>query len=105
MYPAFPNKRIIFLIITLPLLLSFSFGVLAGLLLALVLLILSDLRLLSLHPRMSYYLLIAILLLLSLSFILVQFFPDNIIFTRIGNIFRGRDTSMSGRTFDSIYLG
>lgn len=105
MNPSFPNKRFIFLIITLPLLLSFSFGVLAGLLLALVLLFLSDLRLLSLHPRMSYYLLIAILILLSLSFIMIQFFPDNIIFTRIANIFKGRDTSMSGRTFDSIYLG
>jgi hypothetical protein len=33
------------------------------------------------------------------------FFPDNVIFTRISNVFAGKDTSFKGRTFDSFYLG
>jgi hypothetical protein len=49
--------------------------------------------------------LLSLLVLLAVLFIVLQFFPDNVIFLRIENIFKGRDSSFSGRTFDSIYLG
>jgi hypothetical protein len=96
---------IVFWMVTIPLLLSLSFGVLIAMIVALVMLFCSDLRLLKLHPKFPRYILIGFLLSLAAFFLAIQFFPDNVIFVRIENVFKGRDTSFSGRTFDSIYLG
>jgi hypothetical protein len=94
-----------FWLVTIPLLLSLSFSVLVGLIVALLLLICSDLRIITLKPNFSRYVLLGLLFLVAMVFVTVQFFPDNVIFLRIENVFKGRDTSFSGRTFDSIYLG
>ena len=101
----YPDKVLILLLVTIPLVLSLSFGVILGLAIALVLLFCSDIRLMSLHPRFPNYLIMGILLLMIILFFAIQFYPDNIIFIRIENIFIGKDTSFSGRTFDSLYLG
>jgi hypothetical protein len=101
----FPNKAIVFWIITIPLLLSLSFGVLAAIIIALVLLFCSDLKLITFNPKLPRYVLYGLLAVVGLLFVIIQFFPDNVIFTRIENVFKGRDTSFSGRTFDSLYLG
>src|SRR4051794_18362212 len=101
----FPNKGFVFIIITVPILLSLSFGVIIGLTLSIILLFCSDIRLLTRSPKLPLYILMTLLVAMAGLFLMVQFFPDNVVFIRIENIFKGRDTSFSGRTFDSIYLG
>jgi hypothetical protein len=91
--------------ITIPLLLSLSFGVIMALSAALILLICSDLKLLSLRPNFVRYLLTSLLVAGGLFFLVLFLFPDNVIFIRIENVIRGKDTSFTGRTFDSVYLG
>jgi hypothetical protein len=99
------GAAVTFWLITIPLLLSLSFGVIMALVAALFLLLCSDLRLLSLRPNFIRYTLTGLLVFCGLLFLVLLFFPDNVIFIRIENVFKGRDTSFSGRTFDSIYLG
>jgi hypothetical protein len=101
----FRNKLFVFFIITVPILLSLSFGVILGLILAIILLLCSDIKLVSQNSKLTTYILTAFILFLGVVFLAIHFFPDNFIFLRIENIFKGRDTSFSGRTFDSIYLG
>ena len=94
-----------FLMVTIPLLLSLSFGVILAIVAAVLLLLCSDLRILSIHRNFARYTLILLVIGFAFLFILLQFFPDNIVFIRIENVFKGRDTSFSGRTFDSVFLG
>jgi hypothetical protein len=101
----FPNKLVILLFISIPLLLSLSFGVIMGLGITLILIFFSDIRLLTRNPRLPFYLAVIMLFVVVSLFLALRFFPDNLIFIRLENIFRGKDTSFSGRTFDSIYLG
>jgi hypothetical protein len=100
-----PNKGFVFFLITIPLLLSLSFGVMAGIIIALGLLFCSDIKLFTYKKRFPFYIILGLVSLCVLLFFALQFFPDNIIFIRIKNIFEGHDTSFSGRTFDSLYLG
>jgi hypothetical protein len=100
-----PNRGLLFWMVTIPLLLSLSFGVLTALIMAMIFLVCSDLRILSLHPKLPRNLLFILLGLMALLFLALQFFPNNVIFVRIENVFKGHDSSFSGRTFDSIYLG
>jgi hypothetical protein len=101
----FPNKLLVFCLVTIPLLLSLSFGVTAGIVISLILLFCSDVKLITLDKKLSLYILITLILFCVFLFFALQFFPNNIVFIRIANIFEGRDTSFSGRTFDSLYLG
>jgi hypothetical protein len=101
----FSKVALAILLITFPLLLSLSFGVIAIMLLALVLLVCSNIRVVYLKPNFQKYVLVSLVLVVAALFFILQFFPDNVVFLRIENIFKGRDSSFSGRTFDSIYLG
>ena len=96
---------LIFFLITLPLILSLSFGIIMGLILSICLLYLSDIRLFTLKRNFPTYLLSAFLLALFVFALLLVFYPNNILFHRMSNVFIGRDTSFKGRTFDSFYLG
>ena len=100
-----PNKLLIFFLVTIPLLLSLSFGVMAGIVISLILLFCSDVKLVTLNKKLSLRILVTLVLFCVFLFFAFQFFPNNIVFVRIANIFEGHDTSFSGRTFDSIYLG
>ena len=100
-----PNRWFVFWLITIPLLLSLSFGVIAAILLTLILLICSDIKVLTFRRKFPLYVISGVIFFCCLLFVLIHFFPNNIIFVRISNIFQGRDTSFSGRTFDSLYLG
>ncbi len=93
------------LMVTIPLLLSLSFGVIMGITLALCLVLLSDLKLFTLNKRLPKYMITIMLLLMLLLIIAILFFPNNILFLRMTNVFKGQDTSFKGRTFDSFYLG
>jgi hypothetical protein len=100
-----PNKALVFFLVTMPLLLSLSFGVILGLILSLTLLFLSDIKLFTLKKRFPLYFVYGIILLFFFLIIGLAFFPDNVFFLRIANVFSGKDTSFRGRTFDSFYLG
>jgi hypothetical protein len=100
-----PNKALIFFLLTVPLLLSLSFGVILGLILSLTFIFLSDIKLFTLKKKFPLYFIYGIIFLLFLFSVVLVFFPDNVFFLRIGNVFAGKDTSFRGRTFDSFYLG
>lgn len=99
-----PNKFLVAIMIILPLALSFAFGTLLGIPIAIIILFLSDIRLLYLKPGTRKLLVAAIVLLVLFSFVFVRLYPDNPFFLRISNIFQGRDSSFRGRVFESIYL-
>ncbi|HUR12091.1 MAG TPA: hypothetical protein VM012_12005 [Flavitalea sp.] len=100
----FPNKGIVFFMITLPIILSFSFGTMLGLPLSLLLLFISDIRLFSVKPALRKFFLAALIIFILLTVLFIQIYPDNPLFLRIANIFSGRDSSFRGRVFESFYL-
>lgn len=98
-----PGLKII--LITGPLILSLSFGVLLGIGLSLFFLFWSDVKLFFVKKRMPIYILVVGLALFLIFIMLVKFYPDNPVFTRFENIFEGNDSSFKGRTTDSFFLG
>jgi hypothetical protein len=101
----FPNKWFTFWMVTIPLVLSLSFGVLAGIAMSLIFLFFSDIRLLTYKPKHTRFILLGLTGCVIALFLLVKFFPDNLVFIRISNVFRGYDSSFKGRVFDALYLG
>ena len=99
-----PNKFLVSLMVLLPLVLSFAFGTLLGLPLAIIILFLSDIRLLYLKPGTRKLLIASVIMLVLFSFVFVRLYPDNPFFLRISNILQGRDSSFRGRVFESMYL-
>lgn len=102
---SFPGKFLTFFIITVPLLLSLSFGVILGMALTLIILFSTNPRLLTRNPKLPGFLMGLGSVFLIAVLLLIRFYPDNVIFVRIGNIFKGEDASFNDRTFDSLYLG
>jgi len=92
-------------LVTLPLILSFSFGVLLGLSLSVFFLFWSDINLFFVKKRFPRYILVTGLLLFLAFIMLVKFYPDNPVFKRFANVFEGNDSSFKGRTTDSFFLG
>jgi len=99
-----PNTGLIFLMITLPLLLSFSLGVMLGIPLALSVLLVLNLKIFFVNKRVAQYIFLFVFLAIILLIMLAFFYPDNPLYTRIGNLFEGKDSSFRGRTFDSYEL-
>ena len=95
----------ILLLITIPLLLSLSFGIIIGTALALLFTILINFRSLFSAQQKLYIFLFILFVVLAAGPIVIAFFSDNIFFQRLENVFVGRDTSFEGRTFDAFYLG
>lgn len=92
------------LMITIPLLLSLSFGVFACLLLSgcIIFLIFFSTIFDTSRKRQKLFLSIAGAALFGL--LLYIFFPENILYVRLHNFFTGRDTSGRGRTYESFIL-
>jgi hypothetical protein len=100
-----PAPFTIFLLLTVPLILSLSFGVILGLVFALFITFLTNITFFFPRKKLASYFVFSSLSLILALIVLFIFFPNNIIFTRIANIFAGKDTSFKGRTIDSFYLG
>jgi hypothetical protein len=93
---------LLFMLIT-PFVLSFSIGVVGCLLLSVAGTYLIYCRLLTKKKRVLS--LLAIAALFSIFFLaILWFFPQNIIFLRLENIFTGKDTSGNGRTYEAFIL-
>lgn len=100
-----PDPKTVLILLTIPLLLSLSFGVILGLALSLLFTLLYGSRDFFPDKNLPAYFLISGIVLLLLLVIVSEVFPHNIFVLRIANVFKGKDTSFQGRTFDSFYLG
>ena len=91
-------------LVTVPLILSFSLGVLSALAITAVPIFLIYRKNIFRNKervRLLLYLIIAIVLLCVL---LLWLYPDNPLYVRIQNVLQGKDTSAKGRTSDSFLL-
>jgi hypothetical protein len=100
-----PSPFTIFLLLTVPLLLSLSFGVILGLGFALFITLLTNITYFFPGKKLAAYIVFSGISIFLALIVLFIFYPNNIVFARIANIFAGRDTSFKGRTVDSFYLG
>lgn len=99
-----PNPQIFAILVTVPLVLSFSLGILLGIPLAFFILFLCRLPKLIPNPKSRLIMLGATVLLALIIVLVFLIFPDNPLFVRIANLFRGQDTSFRGRTTDAMWL-
>ena len=100
-----PNPTTVFLLLTIPLLLSLSFGVILGIILSLGITLLWGMRTFFRGKNVPTYFFIAFVIIFLAIFIMLFFFGDSVFVVRIVNVFLGKDISFKGRTFDSFYLG
>lgn len=99
------QPAIAFILVSVPLLLSLSFGVISAILMALMFVVLPNLK--GFFPKFAnpvVFIFLSGFILIILA-IVAHFFPDNLLFARINNVLSGTDTSFLGRTYDSFYLG
>lgn len=97
------KRGIILYSLLLSLLLSFSLGVWAGIIISLLLLFLFYPKTFYRNTSRKLLIWFIIILILSLLFLHV-FYPDNPLYQRIDNIFSGTDTSARGRTYEAFSL-
>lgn len=98
------NGRLLWLMLFLPYLFSFSIGVMGAVLLAVFFTWIIYFKRLTSKKRIANAIITGVVGLASVLVVLVLFFRHNPIFTRIGNIFIGKDTSGKGRTVDAFIL-
>ena len=98
------NYGIILIMITLPLLLSFSLGVIAGIALTFICLFFCSPKIFLTNQIFIKYFLITAFCGIIILLGLLIFYPDNPLYGRINNIFTGQDTSFRGRTYESFIL-
>ena len=101
------NKRSIGLILPmlfLPYLLSFSMGVISAVMIAVAISFLFYLKRLTRKRRVRTMISLSVSIAILLVGIMIIFFPDNILFLRIENIFTGADSSGRGRTYEAFIL-
>lgn len=91
-------------LLTVPLILSFSLGVIGGLAITLTLVYLLHLKDLALNNRFRGSMFIILGMVVCTVVALVLFFPDNPLFKRLQNIPTGEDTSARGRTYEALQL-
>jgi hypothetical protein len=93
-----------FLIVTLPLILSFSMGVIAALIISFAAVVLVNFKQIFAQAGNRKFF-IGTLALVGCALVIAWFkYPDNILFLRIHNILSGHDTSARGRTFEAFIL-
>ncbi|MDX5321747.1 MAG: hypothetical protein LPK45_11460 [Bacteroidota bacterium] len=92
------------ILLLLPLLASFSLGVMGGIAVALFIVYFSHIKWLVIHRnfRRTFILLSGSIVLGLIA--LIIFYPENPLFLRLANIVEGSDTSSRGRTFESFVL-
>lgn len=98
------NGLVMLALAVLPLLISLSLGVLGSIAIALVGVILFNLKSMLQHKRMVLHLATGVGGLLLLLIVLTIVWPDNPIAERFANIADQRDTSARGRTYEAFWL-
>ena len=100
----YPNAGYVFFLVSFPLVLSFSLGVILGMGISFFILFFIDIKSFFLKKNIADYSLITTASVILVFGALYIFFPDNPLFLRVGNIFKGTDTSFNGRSFESFHL-
>jgi len=98
-----PNPIVTLLLLTIPLLLSFSFGIILGLILSIFFTFLIQPSFYFYNKNLHVYILSSIVIVI-LGISAIQLFPNNVFVVRLENVFFGTDTSFKGRTSDSFHL-
>lgn len=88
----------------LPLVLSFSLGVISAIAVALVISFIVHFKTFIRNKRFVNLAGVAVASCVTVLLIGLIFFPDNILFVRIGNVISGKDSSGKGRTFEAFWL-
>jgi hypothetical protein len=100
-----PNPLLYYSLVLIPLILSFSFGVIIDIGMVLGIQLVINSRQTIFKGRNLLYLLAGLLLLGGVFTYMQIFNPNNVIFLRMANVLSGRDLSANGRTTDSFILG
>lgn len=98
------NSWLLLVMLLLPLVLSFSLGVISALAVALIISFIVHFKTFIRNKR--FVNLAGVVVAGSVTALLIGFifFPDNILFVRIGNVLSGKDSSGKGRTFEAFWL-
>jgi hypothetical protein len=99
-----PRPWMYFCLVLIPLFLSLSFGVILSIALAFAIILVWDGRNTIFTKRNFKYLAGGILLLGLVLAGMAIFHPNNVLFRRMANVFKGRDLSFNGRTLDSYRI-
>lgn len=100
-----PNPWLIIIFLSVPIILSLSFGVILAIFLSLLLTLTAGFKTFFPNKNLPLYIIISTAVLVILIVGFIQLFPENILVQRLNNVLAGRDTSFRGRTTDSFYLG
>ncbi len=103
----FYHKKVNFFhlaLVLIPLGLSFSLGVIMGLVLSMILVIMLYSHSLFKNRRIAFIGLFGIIIIVAGFVVLYKYFPDNALITRIKNIPTGKDTSARGRTYEAFEI-
>ena len=92
------------IMITIPLLLSFSFGVLLAMMFSLLILLLIRPGAFFSKKKLPIYILSGSIVLGAAFVAALIIFPDNIFIQRLNNVLEDKDSSFRGRTYDAFYL-
>jgi hypothetical protein len=98
------NSWLLLAALFLPLLLSFSIGVIGAILFAALITYFIYFKILTRKKRVLTLLTLTIGLLASSFFLLLIFYPQNVIFVRLNDVVSGIDTSGKGRTWEAFTL-
>ena len=99
------NGFVNLLIVLFPLTLSFSFGVISGVILSIAILFLINLPLVLTKKKLFYSFLALTFLSLIIFTVLINFYADNPFFVRLTAFLSGSDQSGRGRTTEAFQLG
>lgn len=98
------NPWAIFIMATIPLMVSLSLGVIGGIALTLIILLCCQSRVFLREPSRIKFIFSGVIIGMAGLICLFIYAPHNPLFGRIKNIFSGNDTSFRGRTYESFIL-
>jgi hypothetical protein len=98
------NAWLLLAMIIIPYILSFSIGVISAILLSLIFVFIFYFRRLFKRRRTINLIALGVVIIIPLVVASIVFFPDNIVWLRMQNIFLGVDSSGKGRTYEAFYL-
>lgn len=98
------NGWLLLVMLLLPLVLSFSLGVISAIIFSLAVASIVYFKTFIRNKRVVNGLLLAGMIAIIAIAGSMMFFPDNIIFVRIANVISGKDPSGKGRTFEAFWL-
>ncbi|OQP64802.1 hypothetical protein A3860_18780 [Niastella vici] len=98
------NGWLLLVMLLLPLVLSFSLGVISAIIAAILVTATVHYKTFLRNKRFMNLVGLAGMVVIAAGVVGLIFFPDNILFVRISNVISGKDPSGKGRTFEAFWL-